>query len=168
MDLALRSRHLVGDADALLGCHRDEFQAEESSDHHKSCKSWCRRSTHPATTVEAKEEVTMLTTKVALITGGARGIGAGIARAMARQGGRVALLDLDGAEAEKTAAGLPTPGMAFVCDVRSRPTWRQWCGRWSSGLAAWTSSGTNRGVEGPGRRRDCEHILDHRPLRGGR
>jgi NAD(P)-dependent dehydrogenase (short-subunit alcohol dehydrogenase family) len=59
----------------------------------------------------------MLASKVALITGGARGIGAGIARTMASQGGRVALLDLDGAEAEKAAAGLSTPGMAFACDV---------------------------------------------------
>jgi NAD(P)-dependent dehydrogenase (short-subunit alcohol dehydrogenase family) len=59
----------------------------------------------------------MLTSKVALITGGARGIGACIARTMAGQGARVALLDLDGAEAEKTAAGLPTPGMAVTCDV---------------------------------------------------
>ena len=59
----------------------------------------------------------MLTNKVALVTGGARGIGAAIARAMAAQGARVALLDLDGAEAEKTAAGLPTPAMALACDV---------------------------------------------------
>ena len=59
----------------------------------------------------------MLTNKVALITGGARGIGAGIARVMAAQGARVALLDLDGAGAEKTAAGLAVPGMALACDV---------------------------------------------------
>jgi NAD(P)-dependent dehydrogenase (short-subunit alcohol dehydrogenase family) len=59
----------------------------------------------------------MLTDKVAIVTGGARGIGAGIARAMARQGARVAVLDLDGAEAEKTAAGLPTPGIGMACDV---------------------------------------------------
>jgi NAD(P)-dependent dehydrogenase (short-subunit alcohol dehydrogenase family) len=59
----------------------------------------------------------MLTNKVAVITGGARGIGAGIARVMARQGARVALLDLDGLEAEKTAAGLARPGIALACDV---------------------------------------------------
>jgi NAD(P)-dependent dehydrogenase (short-subunit alcohol dehydrogenase family) len=59
----------------------------------------------------------MLTDKVALITGGARGIGAGIARALSGQGARVALLDRDGPEAEKTAAGLPAPGLAFACDV---------------------------------------------------
>ena len=59
----------------------------------------------------------MLTDKMALITGGARGIGAGIARVMAAQGARVALLDLDGTEAQKTAAGLPVPGMALACDV---------------------------------------------------
>jgi NAD(P)-dependent dehydrogenase (short-subunit alcohol dehydrogenase family) len=59
----------------------------------------------------------MLTGKVALITGGARGIGAGIARVMAAQGARVALLDLDGTEAEKTAAALSRPGLALACDV---------------------------------------------------
>ena len=40
----------------------------------------------------------MLTNKVALVTGGARGIGAAIAREMAGQGARVALLDLDETE----------------------------------------------------------------------
>ena len=59
----------------------------------------------------------MLTNKVALITGGARGIGAGIAQVMAGQGAKVALLDLDGADAEKTAAALPVPGIALACDV---------------------------------------------------
>ncbi len=59
----------------------------------------------------------MLTGKLAIVTGGARGIGAGIARALAGQGARVAVLDLDEAEAEKTVAGLPVPGMALACDV---------------------------------------------------
>lgn len=59
----------------------------------------------------------MLTGKLAIVTGAARGIGAGIARVMAAQGARVAILDLDGAEAEKTADALVVPGMALACDV---------------------------------------------------
>jgi NAD(P)-dependent dehydrogenase (short-subunit alcohol dehydrogenase family) len=59
----------------------------------------------------------MLTDKVAAVTGGARGIGAGIGRAMADQGARVALLDLDGTEAERTAAALATPGIGLACDA---------------------------------------------------
>jgi NAD(P)-dependent dehydrogenase (short-subunit alcohol dehydrogenase family) len=59
----------------------------------------------------------MLTDKVAIVTGGARGIGAGIARVLAAQGARVAVLDLDGAEAEMTTAALARPGLALACDV---------------------------------------------------
>jgi len=55
--------------------------------------------------------------KVAVVTGGARGIGAGIGRVLARQGATVALIDLDGQEAERTAGSLATPGMGFACDV---------------------------------------------------
>jgi NAD(P)-dependent dehydrogenase (short-subunit alcohol dehydrogenase family) len=55
--------------------------------------------------------------KTAIITGGARGIGAGIAAVMARQGARVAILDLDGEQAAATAAALPTPGVGLACDV---------------------------------------------------
>jgi len=59
----------------------------------------------------------MLKGKTAIVTGGARGIGAGIARVLATQGAHVAILDLDGAEAEKTAAALPAPGIGLACDV---------------------------------------------------
>ena len=59
----------------------------------------------------------MLTGKLALVTGAARGIGAGIAQILAAQGASAAILDLDGAEAEKTAGGLETTGMALACDV---------------------------------------------------
>ena len=54
---------------------------------------------------------------VAIVTGGARGIGAGIANVMASQGANVAILDLDGETAASTAAALPTPGMGMACDV---------------------------------------------------
>lgn len=57
--------------------------------------------------------------KTALVTGGARGIGAGIATVMAREGARVAILDLDGEQAEKTAASLPTASIGMVCDAAS-------------------------------------------------
>src|SRR5262249_26455366 len=59
----------------------------------------------------------MLSGKQAIVTGGARGIGAGIARVLARYGARVAVLDLDGLEAEKTAAALDVPGMAIGCEA---------------------------------------------------
>jgi len=59
----------------------------------------------------------VLTDKIAVVTGGARGIGAGIAQVMAGQGACLAVLDLDGAQAEKTAAALPTPSLGLACDV---------------------------------------------------
>ncbi|GIW19431.1 MAG: SDR family oxidoreductase [Tepidiforma sp.] len=59
--------------------------------------------------------------KTAIVTGGARGIGAGIAAVMARQGARVAILDLDGEQAAATAAALPTPGLGLACDVIVEP-----------------------------------------------
>jgi len=59
----------------------------------------------------------MVTGKLAIVTGGARGIGAGIARVLGSQGARVAILDLDLAEAEKTAASLAVPGIAVACDA---------------------------------------------------
>jgi NAD(P)-dependent dehydrogenase (short-subunit alcohol dehydrogenase family) len=44
--------------------------------------------------------------KVAVVTGAARGIGAAVAQALALEGARVMLADLDGMAAEATAAAL--------------------------------------------------------------
>lgn len=51
-----------------------------------------------------------LSGKVCVVTGAARGIGAGIAAAFAREGGRVMLLDRDSAAVEETAARLREGG----------------------------------------------------------
>ena len=56
-----------------------------------------------------------LSGKVALVTGGGRGIGAGIARALHSCGARVAVCDIDAASAQLTAAEVD--GYGFELDV---------------------------------------------------
>ncbi|HKW71955.1 MAG TPA: 3-oxoacyl-ACP reductase FabG [Candidatus Dormibacteraeota bacterium] len=56
--------------------------------------------------------------RVALITGGGRGIGAATAQRLASEGARVVVSDLDVAPAQDVAA--PIDGLAIACDVSSR------------------------------------------------
>jgi len=56
--------------------------------------------------------------RVALVTGGGRGIGASTAQVMARHGAKVAVSDLDEAPAREVAG--PIGGLAIACDVSSR------------------------------------------------
>jgi 3-oxoacyl-[acyl-carrier protein] reductase len=58
------------------------------------------------------------TDRVALITGGGRGIGAATARLLAREGAKVAVSDMDVAPAEEVAG--PIKGIAISCDVTDR------------------------------------------------
>ena len=58
-----------------------------------------------------------LTGKVVAITGGGRGIGRAIAQALAREGARVAVGDLDRELAEQTAAALGEPALGLALDV---------------------------------------------------
>jgi NAD(P)-dependent dehydrogenase (short-subunit alcohol dehydrogenase family) len=55
--------------------------------------------------------------RVVLITGGARGIGLESARRLAERGALIALLDVDGAEAERAAAALGSAAVAYRVDV---------------------------------------------------
>src|SRR3984893_14269164 len=56
--------------------------------------------------------------RVALITGGGRGIGAATAELLARQGAKVAVSDMDIAPAQEVAG--PVGGIAIACDVTDR------------------------------------------------
>lgn len=58
--------------------------------------------------------------KVVAITGGARGIGKATAQALAAEGARVAIGDLDAELAEQTASGLGTEGIGLELDVTKR------------------------------------------------
>ncbi len=58
-----------------------------------------------------------LKNKIAIITGGARGIGAAMAEAYAKEGARVCVADIEITEAEKTAKRLGGNAFAFHLDV---------------------------------------------------
>ena len=58
--------------------------------------------------------------KVALVTGGARGIGRAICEAYAREGARVAVADRLAEDAQETAGVLGKQGMALTMDVTDR------------------------------------------------
>ena len=62
----------------------------------------------------------LLDGRLALITGAGSGIGEAIAYAMADAGARVIAADINGAAAERTAAGVGREAVSFACDVTDR------------------------------------------------
>jgi short-subunit dehydrogenase len=64
----------------------------------------------------------MVAGRVALVTGGARGIGLAVGTALARRGARVILADIDEAQAVESAAGLGQQGLRL--DVRDESSAR--------------------------------------------
>jgi 3-oxoacyl-[acyl-carrier protein] reductase len=62
--------------------------------------------------------------KVAIVTGGARGIGAATSQRFAQEGAAVVVSDLDQKPAQETAAAIESAGgkaLAVACDVAQRP-----------------------------------------------
>jgi hypothetical protein len=86
-----------------------------------------RRTRTPTADINPKEEQGMadglLTGDAALVTGAASGIGRGIAHALAREGARVVLADVDADRGESAAAALRDEGReaSFIaCDLARR------------------------------------------------
>jgi 3-oxoacyl-[acyl-carrier protein] reductase len=58
--------------------------------------------------------------RVALVTGGGRGIGAATTEVLARDGAKVVVADLDAGPAEEVAAGIGAAAIGIACDVTDR------------------------------------------------
>ncbi len=78
--------------------------------------------------------------RVVAITGAARGIGLATAQALAAGGAKVAIGDLDGAEAEAAAAKLPGEAAGFPLDVTDEDSFAASSTRPRSGSARSTCS----------------------------
>ena len=88
--------------------------------------------------------------RVAVVTGGASGIGLGVVRRFAAEGHRVAILDRDGSAAEATAAGLQADGAAVLAvdvDVADRASVDAAFGRVRTALGPVEILVTSAGIE---------------------
>lgn len=94
--------------------------------------------------------MTTVAGRTAFITGGANGIGLGIARAFAGAGAKLALVDLDAAALEKARAELSalTPTEVFQLDVRDREAYARVADAAEAALGPVSLLVNNAGVAG--------------------
>ena len=86
--------------------------------------------------------------RVAVVTGAGRGIGRGVALAMAAEGARVGLLDIDGETVEATAELVRAAGGELWLPRGGHMKWNRLRPRFLSFAAA-----------APGMRADCEQLI---------
>ncbi len=90
--------------------------------------------------------------RIALITGGARGIGAAIAYAMAQDGCDIAIADLPGSDPTAIAQRISQLGrQCLICpgDVSSAPDWHQWLAAIDQTYGRLDVVVNNAGISGP-------------------
>src|SRR3546814_4515400 len=101
--------------------------------------------------------------KVAVVTGGASGIGLGIAERLAHDGAKVAIFDLDGDAADTTAAKITADGgtaIGVAVDVGDRAAIEQGLGVVRDSFGPVTILVNNAGMEG----RSEEHTSELQSL----
>jgi NAD(P)-dependent dehydrogenase (short-subunit alcohol dehydrogenase family) len=89
--------------------------------------------------------------KTVLITGGAQGIGLGMARAFAREGAKLAIVDVehDALDSCRKEFLAKTPIETFVMDVRDREAWAHAADEIESNLGPVAILCNNAGIAGP-------------------
>ena len=83
-----------------------------------------------------------LTEKVAIVTGGARGIGAEIAAKLSHRGAVVVMADIDEAQLNAVAAQLPGPSTIVARDLTAPEAGDALVQKLSMSTHVWTSSST--------------------------
>ena len=74
--------------------------------------------------------------QIAWVTGAGSGIGRAIAIKLARQGARIASIDIDATAAQITCDGLASPSMAIACDVAHENSVNEACAKLEIDLGA--------------------------------
>jgi len=92
--------------------------------------------------------------KVALVTGGARGLGAAIAKTLVAAGARVVITDVDAAQGEATAA--PLDALFFRHDVTVEADWAQVVAHTVEACGGLDIVVNNAGIETAALMVDCE------------